>query len=391
MIFSEDGPRYRTIKSAMQSAFTDRAIKTWYHLFWYKAMDMVKIIPGAAARDINGALLVDVHAVSRPYTMSGILQSIFGSKVDTSAQMKTLPPLFETVFRPAWDITLYFMFAAAFPLWTLRLIPGRIEARVDRAGEKLRHAVKELIQARRSSTGDDENDMLMQLSKQGRMNDSELASNLLGLCMPGMETSSASFSWTIMHLARHPEWQMRLREELEAAMGTGPIDYETLGRQSPAILDNLPILDSVCNESMRLSPPSPMSVRITHRDCVIADQPVPAGTRIFLCNYLYNRSEEFYGPTVNVWNPDRWLSRDSSSVRIGTATSTHAAYMVFSHGPRRCIGLKYAHAVLRAFVAALVMSFEFELENPNDAIVAGGSLVSSPNPGVKLRLRFIER
>jgi cytochrome P450 len=394
MIFAEDGSRYKNIKSAIQSAFTDRAIQTWYHLFWQKALDMVGAMKQQAHRDTNGDLVIEVHELSRRYTMSGMLQSIFGRTIDTSDQMVTLPPLLETILRPAWDIMLYFMFVAAFPLWTLKLIPGGTEARIDRAGQRLRDTVKELIEIRRNSAGDDQHDMLMQLSKNGRLNDDELVSNLLGLSLPGMETSSGSFSWTAMHLARNPEWQSRLREELRAwaTDKSGLVDLETLvNPQAPETLDRLAVLDAVCNESLRMSPPSPVNIRVAARDCIIADQLVPAGTKVILCNYMYNRSEEYWGKTANEWDPNHWLSREPSTSRTGTATSTHAAFMVFSHGPRRCTGIKYAHAILRAFVAVFVLSFQFELEDPNQAIVAGGSLASIPNPGVTLRLRALTK
>jgi len=76
------------------------------------------------------------------------------------------------------------------------------------------------------------------------------------------DTTSTTLTYLFWELAKHPEWQNRLREELR-------------GRTSQTVPKNtditeLPILDAVVNESLRLHPAAPASlVRST-----------PAGGRI---------------------------------------------------------------------------------------------------------------
>lgn len=66
------------------------------------------------------------------------------------------------------------------------------------------------------------------------------------------------------------------------------------------------------------------------------------------------------------------------------------AFLTFLHGPRSCIGERFARAELRALLAAMVGCFEWEMADPNEKIVVGGTITSKPVHGMKLRLVPIE-
>ena len=66
------------------------------------------------------------------------------------------------------------------------------------------------------------------------------------------DTTSTTLTYLIWELAKHPEWQNRLREELRGrAFQTIPKNIE---------ITDLPILDAVVNESLRLHPAAPASL-----------------------------------------------------------------------------------------------------------------------------------
>ena len=66
------------------------------------------------------------------------------------------------------------------------------------------------------------------------------------------------------------------------------------------------------------------------------------------------------------------------------------AFLTFLHGPRSCIGERFARAELRALLAAFVGHFEMEMADPNEKVIAGGTITSKPVNGMKLRLRPVE-
>ena len=76
------------------------------------------------------------------------------------------------------------------------------------------------------------------------------------LVFAAVDTTSNALSMTLLLLGEHPDVQEKLRNEiLEACNGddSGKLDYDTLV--------NLPYLDAVCRETLRLCVPSHCVVR----------------------------------------------------------------------------------------------------------------------------------
>lgn len=165
------------------------------------------------------------------------------------------------------------------------------------------------------------------------------------------------------------------------------------------------LLDAVCNESLRLMPPLPTTNRVALRDTTIAGQPVPVGTKLFTSAYSANRLEALWGPDAETWDPDRWLrpltdqaGAAGTPVRpgvpkglhTGAATGTNVGFLSFNHGPRKCIGHIYSQAKIRAFLAAIVGRFEFELAAKERHIFPVGILVSKPSEGLDFVFRPVQ-
>ena len=64
------------------------------------------------------------------------------------------------------------------------------------------------------------------------------------LVFAAMETTSGTLSRILLLLAGHQDVQKRLREELLEARASEGIPYD--------VLDDLPLLDSICRETLRL-------------------------------------------------------------------------------------------------------------------------------------------
>lgn len=66
--------------------------------------------------------------------------------------------------------------------------------------------------------------------------------------------------------------------------------------------------------------------------------------------------------------------------------SSNYAQMTFLHGPRSCIGERFAKSELRALIAAFVGCFEVGLEVEGQVAIPGGVITSKPREGMRLRL-----
>jgi hypothetical protein len=86
----------------------------------------------------------------------------------------------------------------------------------------------------------------------------------------GSDTSSLAVTWILYHLAAYPEVQVRLREELLSALPDTLEDMAVLTEDEVhslyATVENLPFLEHVIKESLRLVPPVHSSIRVSTED-----------------------------------------------------------------------------------------------------------------------------
>lgn len=74
----------------------------------------------------------------------------------------------------------------------------------------------------------------------------------------GFESTATSSAWTIFELARNPKYQDTLYEEIKKYLSGEEITLE--------LINEMPFLDCVVNEALRLHPPLPVIDRIAEKD-----------------------------------------------------------------------------------------------------------------------------
>lgn len=157
------------------------------------------------------------------------------------------------------------------------------------------------------------------------------------------ETCQNSLFWTLLLLNQHPQIARDLFEELQGA-GTG-------GLPSHQQLMQLPLLDSILKESMRILPPVPQQFRVAEHDTSLNGYPLPFRTKVLLSSFLTNREADCY-PDANRFRPDRWASIDPSQYE----------YSVFSSGPRACPGYAFGIAILKVALGTILTRYRIALK-----------------------------
>jgi cytochrome P450 len=204
------------------------------------------------------------------------------------------------------------------------------------------------------------------------------------------ETTSSAFTWVVYLLATHPDAQRRIREEVRAALPANP----TSDLDMAQVLESLPYMNGVCNETLRLYPTVPNTLRVAVRDTNIIGVPVPEGTEIIISAWAINRSPKLWGPDAVAFNPDRWIDVDgqgNSKPNNSGGTNSNYSLLTFLHGPRSCIGQNFAKAELRCLIAAFVRAFEWELVGKAEDVIPFGAITVKPKSGLHLRLRPLEK
>ncbi|KAI0666538.1 PAH-inducible cytochrome P450 monooxygenase PC-PAH 4 [Trametes maxima] len=203
-----------------------------------------------------------------------------------------------------------------------------------------------------------------------RLNDEELLAEMFTLTLAGHETTSVALTFLLYELARHPEYQTRLRRDVREAHARvnarGDADFTVED------LDGIPSLVNAIKETLRMHPNAALLPRVATKDDVIplaypivtttgevvSEIPVSKGHVIVASFATYQRLPEVWGEDADVWNPDRFSRMD---VGKQTNVGVFANLMSFSAGTNACIGWRFSVIEQQAFVAELISTFQFSL------------------------------
>lgn len=193
----------------------------------------------------------------------------------------------------------------------------------------------------------------------------------------GVDTTGHALAFLLYHLASSPGPQDLLARELREELGAS----EPL---TPASLQRLKYLRACVQESMRLLPVVSFSMRRTQVDLVLGGYSLPAGTKVSRWGILSARDPEQYTDPAT-FRPERWLR--------GSDHHHHAhshAGLPFGHGPRACVGQRFAVLELQVAVATLLRDFRLEYDSGRWGEV-GAQFGFTNCPDRDVRIRFIER
>lgn len=198
----------------------------------------------------------------------------------------------------------------------------------------------------------------------------------------GHDTTAGAVAWTLHLLSKHPGMQDRLRREIREYM---PFLFSPETRSDESRLasideDRLPYLHNVYRESLRYISIVPVNIRQNTTDDRLLGHHIPAGTVVAMYTNAIHRSPTFWGDTADVFDPDRWDNLP--------ATYTTMAYLPFQHGPRGCIGTKFAETEIKTLLCCLLSAYRFEmvegLADPEDSKVWRVTL--RPRDGIRLKV-----
>ncbi|UZP39408.1 hypothetical protein NXS19_007224 [Fusarium pseudograminearum] len=179
----------------------------------------------------------------------------------------------------------------------------------------------------------------------------------------GHETTASALIWTAYSLAKDPASQQRLRAEIHS-LGT---------EMSAKGIDELPFLDNVIREAMRVHSPTLAIPWEAQKDMAIAGTHIPKGTTVQIVPAMIQLNPEIWGSDADVFRPERWEDMDSNA-------SSPYAMETFSNGPRICPGKALALLNMKVLLVGLIRDFEIE-------IVDNGKEVELRNPSLTLKAK----
>jgi len=209
--------------------------------------------------------------------------------------------------------------------------------------------------------------------EQGKnFNDAQLVSTVIDLFAAGTETASSAIRWAVLYLARQPDLQEKIYQELKAGMSD-----DANNNKLPSYSDRaqFPLTEATIMETQRIASLSPLSVmHKTLAPTKLMGYDIPEGTLAIplLWNVL---SDPDTFPHPEKFDPHRFLDEEGKVKR-------NPNLIPFSSGKRVCIGEGLANMELFIFFAGLFSRFRF-FYPPNESIptlAAGVGFVRAPTP-----------
>ncbi len=207
-----------------------------------------------------------------------------------------------------------------------------------------------------------------------RFSDEDVVNHMIFLMMAAHDTSTITLTSMFYRLAKHPEWQERVREEMLAAAPTA----DDLGLDA---FQRMPTLDLVMKESMRLLTPLHVMARKTVKEVDLLGHRIPAGVHLTISPGATHRLRGHWTDPER-FDPDRF----------GEARAEHRRhpfqFVPFGGGAHKCIGMHFGEMEIKSVAYHALARFRFEVDPAYEMPIDYTSL-PVPSDGLPLLLERI--
>ncbi|ESW34281.1 hypothetical protein PHAVU_001G139400 [Phaseolus vulgaris] len=197
-----------------------------------------------------------------------------------------------------------------------------------------------------------------------RLTRNDIKAFFLDIFLAGTDTSSTASQWAMAEIMNNPGVLTKVREEIDAVVGSSRLVTES-------DLPNLPYLQAVVKEVLRLHPTAPFALRESAEDCTINGYDIKSQTRTLINVYAIMRDPEAWA-NPEEFIPERFLLDDSDEMKGGDFR-----YLPFGSGRRGCPGSSLALTVIQGTVASLIQCFEWKTKGGERVCLEEGSSFST--------------
>ncbi|TFK89337.1 cytochrome P450 [Polyporus arcularius HHB13444] len=403
VLFTE-ADQHRQQRRVMNPAFGPAQIRELTEIFVDKAIELRNVWDAEIAKDGEPARINVLKTLSK-MTLDVIGLAGFNYCFDSlSGKSSELGEAFNGIFDPSPNFTIMMFLRNFFPIFNA--IPDARTRSIDQAQATMRRIGLELVAEKKAAIlreryeskekegGVERKDiagrdlltlllkanMATDIPDNQRLSDEDVLAQVPTFLVAGHETTSTATTWCLFALTQAPEVQKKLRAELLT------LDTDTPNMDE---LSNLPYLDMVVRETLRIHAPVPSTMRVAMKDDVIpVAEPfvdrngvvqdsirISEGTPIIIPVLALNRWKKLWGEDAFEFKPERW---ENPPEAISSIPGVWGHILSFLGGPRACIGYRFSLIEMKALIFTLVRAFEFELAVPAEDIQKKSAIVQRP-------------
>lgn len=215
------------------------------------------------------------------------------------------------------------------------------------------------------------------LVNKGSMSTKEVTGLIVDLLLAAVETTSSATVWCLYNLAKNPQVQEKLFQEITEAQAknNGTISAEELCK--------LPMVKAVVKETLRLYPITYSTSRNITEDMELGGYNIPAGTHVQANLYGMYRDPELF-PQPEEFLPERWLRMNGQQM---DATIKSTSQLVWGHGARMCLGRRIAEQEMHITLSKIIQNFTLSY-NHDDVEPILNTMLTPDRP---VRIQFTPR
>ncbi|KAI0099744.1 cytochrome P450 [Nemania sp. FL0031] len=209
--------------------------------------------------------------------------------------------------------------------------------------------------------------------RNGDISEEQLVAHSSTLVMAGGETTSTTMAAITFYLLKSPASHKKLAEEVRAR-------YRTFEEINIISTSQLPYLQAVIKEGMRIYVPGPQGLPRISPGMTVDGYFVPPGTEFYVSSWTVAHDSKYFNEP-EVFKPERWIDTDCKDVK--------EASQPFGQGPRMCIG-RFAYAQMSLELSKLIWCYDMELVRQSlDFEAESGMFFQWRKPA--LQIRFSKR
>ncbi len=200
--------------------------------------------------------------------------------------------------------------------------------------------------------------------------DREVRDQVMTLMFAGHDTSTSTLTFMMHELARHPDVVAQLCEEQDRVLGGAAPTVDQLERE-------MPYLDMVLDEVLRLYPPAWIGPRRAVREFEFGGYTVPLEAYVNYCSWASHRIPEFF-PEPEAFIPERFTRERKAALPRG-------AYVPFGGGQRICIGKRFGQTEVKLVATMLLQRLRLDAL-PGRTMTVRQMPTLSPKGGLEMRV-----
>ncbi|KAJ3673091.1 hypothetical protein LUZ60_006465 [Juncus effusus] len=290
-------------------------------------------------------------------SLNSVMMSVFGRRYDFGKGGEG--DELESLVKEGYELLSVFNWSDHLPLlgWfdfqgvrkRCRKLAKRVDVFVRRIIEEHREKKKKMKLQGVGTDGisGDFVDVLLVLQEEEKLSDSDMISILWEMIFRGTDTVAILLEWIMARMVLHPEIQSKVQTEIDSV--TGPNKSV-----SDSDVQNLPYLQSIVKETLRMNPPGPLLswARLAINDCHVGPHFVPAGTTAMVNMWAITHDGSVW-TEPDLFKPERFMDQDFS------LTGSDLRLAPFGSGRRICPGRQMGLVTVHVWLANLLKEFEW--------------------------------